>query len=89
LLFSGIGAHELDECLAMLAAGLGEYTAFVAEGAFRRAGTFWDIGISSGRGRRGMMMRGSGAAVGVAMRAQAGFQAGQKTGQHEQLLDGG
>ena len=33
-----IGAHELDERLAVFATRPGKYTAFVAQGAFRRMG---------------------------------------------------
>jgi hypothetical protein len=70
----------------MFTTRLGKYTAFIAQWAFRGTATFLDIDISS---ESGMIMHGSNAAVDAFMRAKAGFETGQKTGQHEQLLDEG
>jgi hypothetical protein len=81
-----IGAHELDERLAVFAARPGEYTAFVAQGAFRRIGCLARRRIP---GRRiGMPdrvgMRISGVPPGGSMRMAMESEPGQKTEQQDQ-----
>jgi hypothetical protein len=81
-----IGAHELDKRLAVFATRPGKYTAFVAQGAFRRAGRQARRRIP--RGRIGMpgrvKMPISGAPPGGSMRMAMEFEPGQKTEQHGQ-----
>ncbi|MDR0439709.1 MAG: hypothetical protein LBI59_01815 [Candidatus Accumulibacter sp.] len=84
-----IGAHELNERLAVLATRPGEYTAFVAQRAFRGIGRLTRRRVP---GRRigmpaRMETRISGAPSGGFMRMAMEFAAGQKAEQHGQKTE--
>ena len=88
-----IGAHELDERLAVFATRPGKYTAFVAQRTFRRMGRWARCRIPGERiGMPGRVeIRMSGAPPGgsmrmvmESMRMTMKSEPGQKTEQHDQ-----
>ena len=81
-----IGAHELDERLAVFATRPGKYTAFVAQMAFRRRGRLARRRVPGRRiGTPGRVeMRMSGVPPAGSMRMAMEFEPGQKTEQQDQ-----